>query len=450
MFQKLKQAIQSNKTIVLNVLGAFGVKGGSLLINLALLPAYITFFEDQIVLGVWYTILAVLNWIAMFDLGLGHSLRNKLPWAIEKKDRTLMRQYISTTYVSMGAIALLICLIGVAVIPGIGWNGVFNVGQDVLSQQTLAQCMNIVFIGVMVSIVLRIVTSILYAMQLSAVVNALSLAGNCIILLAVLTLPSQGLAQNLKTMSYVNCIAINLPCLVCTVVLFGGKLKDCVPSFRFFRKELVRQIVGVGLTLLWLNLIFMVVSAANELLITNFCGPEYVVEFQVYYKIFNTAAMVISLALTPIWSAVTKASAQKKYAWIRKTYKLFLGGTVLCFLAQLCVIPLLQWLVNLWLGEAAIAVKTEYALAFAFSGTIFVLHNVNTSIGNGLSYFKVQTLWMTFAAVVFVPLSWLLVQLTGSWIGIVVANVLAMLPYELLAPVMTMGWLRKKEQEETQ
>ena len=212
----------------------------------------------------------------------------------------------------------------------------------------------------------------------------------------------------------------------------------------------VKEIVGVGLTILWLNLIFMVVSAANELLITNFAGPAYVVEFQVYYKIFNTAAMVISLALTPIWSAVTKARAQGNYPWIRTVYKLFLAGSGLCFLAELCVIPLLQWVVNLWLGEAAIVISPSYALAFVFSSTVFVVHNVNTSIGNGLSYFKVQMIWMSVAAAVFVPLSWVLVQVTGSWIGIVIANVLAMLPYEVLAPVTTLRWMKKKEREEAE
>ena len=449
MLNKIKRIYQSNKAIVLNILGAFGVKGGSLLINVLLLPAYIGFFEDQVILGVWYTILSILNWIAMFDLGLGHSLRNKLPGAIEKNDRVEMRQYISTTYFAMGAIALAAGIVGMLAIPHISWNSVFNVEPAVMSNAALSRCMQIVFSGVMVSIVLRIVTSILYALQLSAVVNSLSLVTNGLILAAVLLLPSRSLEENLTTMSWVNCLAVNLPCLVCSLILFGRKLRDCVPSLRFFRKPMVREIVGMGMTILWLNLIFMVVSAANELLITNFAGPQYVVEFQVYYKIFNTAAMVISLALTPIWSAVTRASARGDYNWIRKVYKLFLGGTVLCLLAQLCVIPLLQWVVDLWLGEAAITVRVEYALAFAASGTVFVLHNVNTSIGNGLSYFKVQMIWMTLAAAVFVPLSWVLVQLTGSWIGIVLANILAMLPYEVLAPIKTMGWLRKKQEETT-
>ena len=37
MLNKIKGIYQSNKAIVLNILGAFGVKGGSLLINVLLL-----------------------------------------------------------------------------------------------------------------------------------------------------------------------------------------------------------------------------------------------------------------------------------------------------------------------------------------------------------------------------------------------------------------------------
>lgn len=69
----------------------------------------------------------------------------------------------------------------------------------------------------------------------------------------------------------------------------------------------------MGIALLWLQIVFMVVSSANEFLISNFTAPEYVVEYQAYFKIFKTAAMIISLALTPVWSAVTKAQAQKNY-----------------------------------------------------------------------------------------------------------------------------------------
>ena len=79
MFNQLKKIIASNEMLLKNIIGAFVVKGGSLIISVVLLPLYLRFFGDQTVLGIWYTILSILNWVVLFDLGLGQGLRNQLP-----------------------------------------------------------------------------------------------------------------------------------------------------------------------------------------------------------------------------------------------------------------------------------------------------------------------------------------------------------------------------------
>jgi O-antigen/teichoic acid export membrane protein len=410
----------------------------------ALLPAYLRFFGDDRVLGVWYTVLSLLNWVAMFDLGLGHSLRNKLPYALEQGDRAAVRAYISTTYGAMGVIVGVLILVGMAVIHRIPWNSLLRLEETVVDGKTLARCMETVFLGIMAGLFLRIVTGILYAMQRAALVNALTLIGSTMVLVGIWLLPRGGKGENLQAVSVLNAASVTLPYLVCTLVLFLGKLRDCAPALRFFQKSLVRQLVGTGLTILWLNVVFMVVTSANEFLITRFSGSQFVVEYQVYQKLFNTAAMVVSLALVPVWSAVTGAAARGDMQWIQKVYRLFLVGCGLCFVIQLCVIPVLQPVVNLWLGENAIRVQPGYALVFALSGSIFVLHNVNTSISNGLSWFRLQLVWMSVAAAVFVPLAWVLTRQVESWIGVILAGCLAVLPYEILAPIHTLRRLKRE------
>lgn len=443
MFGFIKRMSPQNRSVILNILGAFVVKGGALVVSVLTLPAYLTFFENQTVLGIWYTILSVLHWVVLFDLGLGQGLRNQLPTAIEAKNRKMIKEYISTTYILMSLSAVVLCAAGVILIPYANWNKLFNVGADVVRNETLSTCVQIVFVGIMLQVVLKIITSILYAYQKSAIVNFLGLSSNVLIYLFLLVAPSRDITTNLLTMSYANVIAANLPYIICTLVAFVTFLKDTMPSIKAFNAKYIKDIFNVGLTLLWLQVIFMVVSSVNELLITNFCGPEYVVDYQAYYKVFKAAAMIVSLALTPIWSAVTRAQAQKNYAWIRKVYLLFLGLAGVCLIGELCIVPVLQWLFNVWLGEGVMAANTGYAIAFVVSSVIFVLHNINTSIGNGMSYFRIQTIWMTVAAVVFVPLAYIFVKITGSWIGVVVANVIAMLPYEVLAPIFTMKRLKR-------
>ena len=44
MFNQLKKIIASNEMLLKNIIGAFVVKGGSLIISVVLLPLYLRFF----------------------------------------------------------------------------------------------------------------------------------------------------------------------------------------------------------------------------------------------------------------------------------------------------------------------------------------------------------------------------------------------------------------------
>ena len=436
-------AVKNNKNILINILGAFLVKGGSMLLTLFLLPAYLKFFGNDDILGVWYTILSIINWVLVFDLGIGNGLRNKLPKALADKNDREAKTLVSSTYFSSAAVVVIIGIIGSVVIHLLKWNEILHINENDLSAATLTYAIQIVFIGVLIQFVLKLVTSILYAIQRSGIVNLLTFLSNVIIFIIIKLLPPGNTESSFIAISYFNILAVNLPLLVVSMILFMGKLKAVRPSFKFWSKDTTKAVLKIGLTLLWLQLIFMVISSTNEFLITAFCGPAAVVEYQVYFKIFNSVAAICSLVLIPIWSAVTKAQVEKRYEWIKKTYKLLLGFSVLALLVLLAIVLVLQPVVNFWLKEDAITVTTTYAVIFALSGFIFLVHNVNTAIGNGFSYFKPQVILMTLAAVLDIPLAWVFVQLTGGMIGVVLANIIVLLPFEILEPIFFFRYINR-------
>ena len=149
----------------------------------------------------------------------------------------------------------------------------------------------------------------------------------------------------------------------------------------------------------------MIISSTNEFLISYLTNPSAVVDYQVYNKIFNLVSSLFALALVPLWSAVTKAQAENKYTWIKKLSNTLLLMLGIACIGMLAIVPFLQTLISFWLGHSAIEIKSGYAIIFVFSNSIFILHNVNTSLANGMSYFKTQIIWMTFAALVNFPLS---------------------------------------------
>lgn len=426
---------KDDKNIIGNAIAGLFVKGGAIVVNFLMLRIYMRYFQNSTVLGAWLTILSVLNWFLMFDLGIGNGLRNKLPNAIRDKDYKLAREYISSAYIFLAGILILVWIVGFIAIPFANWNIILNVSDTLLSRSVLCTCFRIVFTGMILQLLLKIIQSILYAFQKAWVVSFLTLLSNCIILVAVCVMTSGTDASNLIRVSYINVLAVNLPLLVATIIVFIKLIPQCVPRLSSYVKEYALSIFKEGLVLLWLTIIFMIISSTNEFLISYTTSPDNVVQFQAYNRIYNGISSIFVVMLTPIWSAVTKAKMELNYSWIKRLYKRLLILSLGCLAINLIVIPVLQWVMNIWLGESTITVNYLFAAIFSVSNFMFVVHNVNTSFGNGFSYYKVQNIWMGVAAVVNIPLAFLLVHITGSWIGVVLANIISLLPFEILEPI---------------
>ena len=445
LIDKIKNLISNNKNIFINILGAYGVKGFSILLSLFAIPAYMKFFDNAVVLGVWYTILSLVTWVFMFDLGIGHGLRNKLVIALVDKNEKLAKKYISSAYFTIGAITLIISIILFFVIKFSNFNSILNISSDLVSNQRLQNTLIIMLIGIMMQFELKLINSILFALQKPAINNLLNLLSNLIIFLFLIFGKNYGDSRNLLMLAIVNSLAINIPLLITSFIIFSRYLEKMKPSIKFVNKVSTKEIMNIGLILLWLQIIWMVISSMHPILISKLINPQAVVEYQLYLKIFTTISSIVILALIPIWSAVTKALLEKRLDWIKNTYKLLLLITIFTFIICILIVPILQFIFNLWLGDQTIIVDRSLAFSMVIFSTIFVLHNVNTSISNGMSWFKVQFIWMTIAASLMIPLSIILSNFLGNWTGVIYASVLSILPYEIIQPLLFKNHLKKIE-----
>jgi O-antigen/teichoic acid export membrane protein len=436
---------ENNAIILKNTVGAFLVKGGALVISLFTMPAYMRYFEDQQTLGLWFTILSVLSWVLTFDLGIGNGLRNHLVRVLVNKDYRQAKQYISSAYVSIGAVVLCAIVAANILFPFFDWNAVFNVGTDAVSRETLLYTVRVVFTGIMLQFLLKLITSILYAMQRSALNNLLTLISSILTLLYVLLAKSSSTADNLIHMAYANVLAVNIPLLVASVVVFTTRMKKCRPRIRCCNKKCIAAVMKLGGVFFWVQIVFMLINNTNEFLISWLTQPDKVVEFQVYNKLFTLIGTVFTLALTPIWSAVTKAISERQFSWVRKLYRMLRLLALLAVVCEFAMIPFLQIIVNIWLQGKAIQVNYLYAMAFAAMGSMMIWNGVLSSIANGLGKPKGQALFLTIGVIIKFPMAWLLVRLTGSWISVVVANILAMVLYCVIQPLWISRYLKKRE-----
>jgi len=441
---KLKALSGNSKLVLANTVKSFGVKGCSILIAFFTTPAYMRFFQNNEVLGIWFTLLSVLAWILNCDLGIGNGLRDKLVYCIQENDWDMVRKYISSSYVFLCGVGLAaFCIVEVCGCF-VSWNKVFNISTEVLSAEVLNKAIQILLASIIIQFVLRLVTSILYSLQEAFVPGLLGLITNVVMLAAVLICNSAGAGNSFILLAWVYLVAVNLPLLLATFWVFHKKLKHVRPSLRAFRMQYALNILKIGGIFLLLQIVSMIVDNTNSYLITLFVGNAEVVEYQIYYKIFSLPITLVMIFATALWSTITKAKAEEDWNWLTSIFNklmlLCLGVAVLEF----ALIFPLQIIFNIWLGNNTIPVNVWIAAFFALSGAIMGWRTIVAGVANGLCRLKEQAIYMTIGAAVNIPIAYWLVGYLHSYVAIIIANIISMIPYCIVQTISCRHYLSRQ------
>ena len=249
VIKKYKEIMKNpdNYNLFKNIFLSFVVKGFSLVVSLFSMSLYISYFNDDVILGLWFTLLSVLNWISTFDLGLGNGLRNKLVSFLIKNDKEKINQYISSSYIICGLFSFVVLLFGILILLFVDLNKVFNVSFNIVDKKFLLLSLLILFAGTMFSFVLKLINSIFYALQKSAINNIIALISSIIPLIFIACFKSNNNQINLFYLSIVYSISICLPLIIANIYAF--KSKDMIGSFpkrKYFNKEIATTVLNLG------------------------------------------------------------------------------------------------------------------------------------------------------------------------------------------------------------
>ncbi len=447
---KYKYLDKKNKRLFLNTFFSLIIKAAAVLISLLILPAYMSYFIDNKILGLWFTALSVLSLVLTFDFGIGNGLRNNLAIAISKNDKINITKYISSAYIMVGSIITIVILVGYLVFYFIDWNRVFNISSEIIPFENLLEVIRIIFIGIMIQFFLKLVNSIMYALQKPALPSLLTLISSIILLIFVSFSEREDSMSNLKKLAYINVLAANLPLLISTVIIFSNKLKFAIPKLEYFDKSYALKIIRLGGLFFLLQIMFMIISNTNEFLISFLSKPENVVDFKIYNSIFGIVGTVFLLAITPVWSEVTDSYARNELGWIKKLYlnlyKIAIAGVIVLII----LFFMNQIIINYWLGINRIQTSYNYSIVFVILGVLFMWNAILSSIANGIGKLKTAMIYLTMGAVLNIPLAYLFTNFFGDWIGVVVANIISLLPFCIMQTIWFWKFFKQKSISNTQ
>ncbi len=386
-----------NKILKTNILISAILKIIGLGTSLLIVPVTIKYLDSE-VYGIWMTMTSVLFWIGGFDIGLGNGMRNYLTEAISKQNYALGRKYISTTFLLLSIIALLLLLIGFVAISQMNFCEFFNTQS--VENVDLRSAMFIAVGFTLVNFVVKNIGFIYVAMQKYAVNDFLNVSANVISLgiIFVLTKVTSGnLLYVVLAYTSTSCLAF----VLAAIPLFR-KHPELKPSIKFFDKNLSREIIGKGIGFFVIQITSCIVlfGAAN-IFITQYCGPESVTTYNIAYKYFNLEIIGYTIILAPMWNAYTDAYVKGDMLWVEKTFKRALNFWVLSVAAGILMLLCCRFFYELWIGD-----KVQIPLSVSVCTFIYVcmfnINNCATYLINGFNKIRVQIITSLFFTILYV------------------------------------------------
>lgn len=423
------------------------IKVLALIVSLISTPIMMSFFSNDAVLGAWFTVLSVLNWISFFDFGIGNGLRNDLTYALNKGDSERARVVISSSVIFLGAIVIALIPLGVAVSAFVPWNSVFSVGDSEICRSDLTACMIVVIAGTLLQLVLKLVNSLFYAVQRNAAPALLLLISNCLILVAIaFPPPLAGAGERFMYMCVVEIIALSVPLVAAGFVIFATELKGYTPRLKDVRTDYFRSLGSLGIQFFVIQIALLFVSSTNELFIGSLCGSDSVVPYSVAYRVFNLILVFFEVMAQPIWSDMASSFASGNRRRLLSVHRKYLGLSAIASAGTVVIGLLINSILSIWLKEQAPTLTLYESFSLIFLVIATVLTNSETCLGNATNRLRPQVIFYCLGAIAKYPVSAILSMYVTSWASVVYANGLVLVPV-LIAQHIANRWLTAGSEE---
>ena len=421
-----------------NISSAVIYKGIAIVVSMLSTPLYIDFINDHEVLGIWFTILSLLQWMSIFDVGIGNGLRNNIVSCLQMGDKRELKRYISSGYIVLGGIVALLIFILFFVVALCDWNAVLNISAHKIDVKDLRLVVALTMVTTLVGLELKIAMSILYALQKNALVNLTTLVTNTVILLFLFFASkfSVSALQGIKLLAVVYSIASIFPLIVLTIFLFKCELKGVAPSFSSFDAEKAKTVVNSSADFFIVQIGLIVIVSTNAWLITWIFGASYAVDYQIYNKLYSLAPMAFTLITQSVWSGFSAAKARKDLVWIQKKYYQVIYFAGACIIGIIMLTAVLPIVMDIWLKDRNIGVSISTSLIFLFSTAMQLAMYCFTCFANGINRIKCQVFCITLGAIIKIPLVFLLTTWFNSWTMIVLSEGLALIPLVICQPII--------------
>lgn len=391
-----------------NIIALFVLKGTNIAIGLVLVPLTLHYL-DTTRYGIWITLSAIFGWFSLFDIGLGHGLRNRLAEALAMNNIRKARVYVSTTYASLILIFFVVFLIFMGLNRFIDWTKILNTDDSFRHELSLLAAF--VFFFFCMRFITQLITSIALAKQEPAFSQMLDVSGRVVSLAAIylLTIFTEG------NLLYLGITLTATPVFVITIlsiIVFNGRYSDLKPSIKLVEFKELRYILSLGVKFFIIQITAIIFYQTNNIIIAQVFGPEEVTPYSVIYQYLSVILVGFTIVLTPYWSAFTDAYTKLDFAWIKKEVKKLKSLWLLVLVVMFIAIAFSDVVVRLWVGDKVV-VNFWLTVTIGIYMLLTAFNNINVSFLNGTGKVRIQLYIALVFSILHIPLAIYFCKLFG-------------------------------------
>lgn len=402
-----------------NILISFIAKGVSLIISFLIVPLTLG-YVGKVEYGIWMTISSIISWFAFFDIGLGNGLRNKLAEALARDDRETAKVYISSTFALISFIAAIMFIGFLIAANFISWNKALNTND--IANYELFKIVVVVFFFFCVGFILRVLSSVLQAMQKYAVNDILGIIAQLLGLGAVFML-----VKTTESSLFYLCLVYGSKSAIvmffAAIFLFTGNLKELRPRYRFVSIKRAYPLLNLGIWFFINQILYLITAKSSVFLVVQFFGPAEVTIYNLAHRYMTVGSMMYIMVLTPFLSAFTEAYTKNEFGWIKSTInsiiKIWMVTTFLTILLML----IYRSFFKLWIGDE-IVVPFTLIIALGISSLFMTLSSTYTLFLNGIGKIRLQFYVGLFFAITFIPFAYMFYYFNFGLISIVMPGII--------------------------
>jgi O-antigen/teichoic acid export membrane protein len=371
-------------------------------ISLILVPLTINYL-DNARYGIWVTLTSIVSWLTLFDVGLGHGLRNRFAEAIAQDDNLNAKKYVSTAYIVLSLIVISIILIFFIFNLLVDWNKILNVDSKIISRIELKIVAFITFTFFAINLLLQLINSLLNATQepsKAAVNDFLGKFLGLIIILILVHLSNKSFILLGLVLSSAPVITL----LIISFYFFNKKFKEFIPSINFFDKSKVKDLFNLSTKFFVIRISAIILYSTNNLIISNLFGPTEVTSYNITLSYFNVLFLLYNIVITPFWSAFTEAWVKNEISWIKKAMKFLLIFWLILLIIGFLMLLFSNFVINIWIG-GKVSIPFFMSLFVCIWVLMITWNGIFSQFLYGIGAITLQSIIAFSVSVVNIPLS---------------------------------------------